>query len=71
MPERLNPSARINAENMITTADLLKPENASWGVRIPVSPRLSNNMSAITSGRRMFLMSKRAATLRKMSVRLV
>ncbi len=37
-PECLNPSARMNADIIMMTAERLNPENASCGVKIPLSP---------------------------------
>ena len=68
IPERRNPSASTNAENMMTTAERLNPENASCGVKIPLNPKASINTNATMSARRIFPNSNSAAMLRNSNV---
>jgi hypothetical protein len=67
-PERRSPSARMNAENMMTTEERLNPENTSCEVRTPLSPSASINIKATISARRIFQKSRREAIKRNINV---
>jgi hypothetical protein len=67
-PERRSPSARMKAENMITTEARLNPENASCGVNIPLKPNARVSNKATMSARKTLPKSKSAAIPRNKNV---
>ena len=51
-PARFSPSAKINIDRMVITAEREKPEKVSWTVNTPVKPSARAVSSATRSGRR-------------------
>ena len=62
IPVTRNASVRMKIDTIVTTAELAKPENASRGERMPVTPRATTTRSATRSARRRSLRSKTMAT---------